>query len=367
MPSGAHTAGLCQETRPGKGRNPHRANPVWRAQQVARVLVPKAALVVLLSGSGCSNAAPTSPARPEARVSVSGQISDRLVGSPVGGSIIFFRGSSISSTAVSADGRYEVHNLVPGDYEVSILGDNHVRHETRRMTVLDSAELRFTVIKSGLTLFGVTLDQTFNEFFHQLARGGQGAGALRKWVVRPAELYVVEGTVPADQFRVVVMELEEVNQRVVPALWCNWIGPMRVTTGPLPSTEVEGRIVVTPNWDGGASGSVGPTEITSGRVAINVFRPNDKRLNTSTEIRGILAHELFHVAGAFHTCGGSLGDNPFGFGPSNCPYPSSLMANLGPLVEMPSPEDRLASCLMYANETVPGNRYPDINPYYPGR
>lgn len=361
-------ASLRQETQPSVGRqNVNRESLLTRAQQSAKQLIPWAAFLFLVSGSGCSSAAPTTPVSPKGRISVSGLVADRLVGSPVGGSTIVFRGPSIGSAEVAADGRYEVRNLFPGAYEVSISGDSHVRHETHRLAVLDSAELRFSVVKWGPSLFGVTNHQTFSEYFHQLARVGPGTGVLRKWVVRPAELYVVEGTVPPDQFDVVSTQLAEVNQNIVPDLWCNWIGPIQIRTGPLPTSEVEGRIVVTPNWDGGASGSVGPTEIRSGRVAINVFRPNENRLNTPKEIRAILAHELFHVAGAFHICGGSLGENPFRFGPSNCPYPDSLMANLGPLVEMPSAEDRLASCLIYANQTVPGNRYPDINPYYAGR
>lgn len=348
-------------------QNVNSENPPARVRHAARQLMSGAVLLGLVSGLGCSGATPIAPARPEDLLSVTGLVSDRLAGSPVGGSTIFFRGPSIASAQVAVEGRYEVRNLVPGDYEVMISGDTHVRHETHRLTLTDSVELRFSVIKWGQSLFGVTHNQTFSEYFHQLARVGPGTGVLRKWVVRPAELYVVEGTIPPEQFHLVASELANVNQNIVPDLWCNWVGPMRIRTGPSPTSEVDGRIVVTPNWDGGALGSVGQTEIRAGRVAINVFRPNENRLNTPKEIRGILAHELFHVAGAFHTCGGSLGNNPFGFGPSNCPYPNSLMANLGPLVEVPSAEDRLASCLMYANGTVPGNQYPDINPYYAGR
>lgn len=327
-------------------------------------------LLVLLSlvfGSlGCSSAHPTAPLDPDDGFSVSGVITERLSGTPVGGSTIIFRGPMTVSEQVAENGRYVVHGLTAGEYEVTIAGSGHVRHETQRLTLATTSERSFSVIRFGPSLFGATIDQSFIEYFHQLARVGPGLGTLRKWVVPPTELFLVEGRVPTEQFKAIAKELEHVNQRVVPALWCDWVGPLRINTGPLPSSEIDGRIVITPNWDDGASASLGQTEIRSGRIAINVFRPNDGRLNTAPEIRGILAHELFHVAGAFHTCGGDLGANPFGFSPSRCPHSDSLMANLGALVESPSREDRLASCLIYSRSTVPGNRHPDINPYYGG-
>jgi hypothetical protein len=86
-----------------------------------------------------------------------------------------------------------------------------------------------------------------------------------------------------------------------------------------------GRIIVRPNWDQGTTGT---------------------------------------VAGAWHVCGGNLGENPFGFSRSNCPYPDSLMANLGDLPTTPSPQDRLASCIMNHPGTQPGNTFPDTNVIY---
>lgn len=324
-------------------------------------------LLMLVGASACSGAGPTAPQTPEVRLSVSGLVVERLAGTPIGGSTILFRGPSVASTEVAADGRYELHDLVPGEYEVTLSSVAHVPHETHGVSLAGSSQLRFSVIGRGTSQHGATVDETFTRFFHQLARVGTGTGYLRKWVVRPNELYLVEDTIPKDQFDVLVTEVEKINQDVLPKLWCDWIGPLQIRRGPSPMSDVEGRIVVTPNWNTTASGSFGETQIRTGRVAINVFRPGENRLHTRQEIRGLLAHELFHVAGAYHVCGGSLGENPFGFGPANCPYPDSLMANLGPLVETPSPEDRLASCLVYAGDTLPGNRYQDINPYYAGR
>lgn len=91
---------------------------------------------------------------------------------------------------------------------------------------------------------------------------------------------------------------------------------------------------------------------------MNVFRPISNRLATTDELRYTLAHELFHVAGAFHVCGGGLGENPFGFSQTNCPYPESLMANFKVVTSL-SPEDLLASCIIYHPGTQPVNAFPD--------
>ena len=63
--------------------------------------------------------------------------------------------------------------------------------------------------------------------------------------------------------------------------------------------------------------------IRTGSVAVNVFRPNSNRLQTHDELKAALAHEAFHVAFAYHECGGDLGQNPFGFSLTNCPYPEA--------------------------------------------
>lgn len=326
-----------------------------------------ATAVAILCGVSCAGTSPAAPPLPSETFSVGGSVADRLSQTPAGGSELFFRGPTNASTKVAADGTYSISGLLPGEYDVSIGGATHVRHETRRLSLLESQQLSFSVIEWGSTALGVSYDEEFQRFFHQLARVGRGIAALRKWVIRPSDLYLVEGTVPPEQFDVVSTELEWLNQHVVPALWCNWIGPLKVTRGPQPSDDVDGRIVVRPNWDEGASGTLGQIQIRSGRVAVNVFGPARNRLLTREEIRGVLAHELFHVAGAFHVCGGNLADNPFGFSPDNCPFPGSLMANRGDLHFTPSPQDRLASCLIYNVDTVPGNQYPDINPYYARR
>lgn len=324
--------------------------------------------VVCICGAGCSSStSPAAPTPPQNTLSVTGSVSERLSQKPAQDSTIFFRGPTSVSAQVNADGRYGVSGLLPGGYDVSIVGATHVPHESRGLSLSESTALSFSVVPWGPTAFGASYDETFQRFFHQLARVWTGNADLRKWVIKPSELYLVEGTVPSEQFQVVSAQLEWLNQQVIPTLWCNWIGPLSITRGPQPATEVDGRIVIRPNWDEGSTGSVGQIQVRSGRVAVSVFGPTADRLLTQTEIRGVLAHELFHVAGAGHVCGGNLRDNPFGFSLTNCPYPDSLMANRGPLFSTPSPQDRLASCLIYSPDTVPGNRFPDINPYYSRR
>lgn len=325
-------------------------------------------ILALAFSSGCSaDRSPIAPQSPEATLIVSGTVEDRLSHAPVGNSMVLFKGPVSASVQATAQGSYELRGLVPGEYDVTISGPSHVQHDTLRLLLAESTKISFSVVTWGAQHTGAAYDPTFQQFFHQLARVGAGTGILRKWILKPTELYLIQGTVPPEQFQVVQAELESLNQEIIPALWCNWTGPLALRTGPDEPPDTDGRIVVRPNWEDGASGTVGQTQVRTGRVAVNVFGPTHDRLLTSQEIRGVLAHELFHVAGAFHVCGGNLGENPFGFSPTNCPYPDSLMANRGDLPVAPSAEDRLASCLIYSSDTVPGNRYPDINPYYARR
>ena len=125
-----------------------------------------------------------------------------------------------------------------------------------------------------------------------------------------------------------------------------------------------GRIVVRSKVEPGATGTVEPGNIRFGTVTISVSRFVDGGSEARQRVKGALAHELFHVAGAFHVCGGGLGENPFGFSPVNCPYPDSLMANLGDLPTGLSAQDRLAACLINHPATLVGNTFPDTNPFY---
>jgi hypothetical protein len=243
-----------------------------------------------------------------------------------------------------------------------------VEHKTLRVEVSSASgqQFDFTVIEWNSGMFGAVYDQTFHQAFHQMARIGPHRAGLGKWTIPPGELFLVEGRVPEAQFDSVLQALTEVNDESVPALWCGLVGPLRISRGACDICLSPGRIVVRPNWDSGSSGTIPSARdgATSGDIRINVFRPNDNRLQRHEELKAILVHELFHVAYAYHLCGGDLGQNPFGFSVTNCPYPDSLMANLGLHVLRPSAQDMLASCLVYHPDTHLGNLLPDTNHSY---
>lgn len=334
-----------------------RRNQSWAAATILSFLAA-------CSGGVTSPGAPSGPTGP---ISVSGVITDRLSGERLGGSEIRFSGPANATTLATSDGAYSLSGLLVGEYVVTVTGSAHLPHETRRVAIGQNAVLGFSVLRLGQTRHGVVFDDRVAMFLHQLARVGFGTGSLRKWVVKPTEVHVVSNTVPAEQFDVVVAALRHLNESAIGSLWCNWVDSVPIIVSSVEPPAGDGRIVVRPNWDQGSSGTLGDGAIRSGRVTINVFNPARSRLRTLEEIEGGLLHELFHVAGAFHVCGGDLAENPFGFSPSNCSYPDSAMSNLGDTITSLSSHDRLASCVMYSEQTAVGNLYKDINPYYTGR
>ena len=253
-----------------------------------------------------------------------------------------------------------------GQYAVSIDGPGHVPHRTDIVQISAGQDYNFTVLGMSGEQFGAIRDDSFYRFFHQVARvGSSGIINIHKWVIPPSEILLVQGTVPGPQFEEVQSVVEELNQESLPALWCGLAtGPLTVRTS-AEAQGADGRIVVVPNWDEGSSGSGGiPGAIRAGLVRVNVFRPGDQRLHTRDELKGIILHEFYHVAFGYHLCGGNLGPNPFDFSPNNCPFPQSVMANLGDLVSELSPQDRLAACIVYDTDTHLGNRFPDTNERY---
>jgi hypothetical protein len=222
-------------------------------------------------------------------------------------------------------------------------------------------------MKWGSGAFGAVNDTTFQAFFDQVARVGSTGTpySIRKWVIPPTELYVVPNpAVPAAQFADVLAVLGEINAESAHDLWCGFAGPLSIVTGPDISTHPDGVIIVRPNYDIGSSGTVGPTSIRSGTITCNVFRPNDGTFQSHANLKSALLHELYHVAFGYHTCGGDLGANPHGFSPTNCPYPTSAMANRGDILTVLAPQDKLAACIVYHPDTHCGNLYQDVNPTY---
>lgn len=322
-----------------------------------------AAASVGACGGSTGPAGPT----PSSDLVASGTVTDRIAGGQIDGSTITFTGPATRSGTVT-NGTYRVDGLASGLYTVTIDGPRHVQHKTLGVGVYASASSKFSfeVLAWGAGRFGVTYDETFHRFFHQLARvRNSGPSAIGKWVSPPTELYLVEGTIPSEQFALFRNVLAEVNQESVSELWCGTTGPLRMTIGPDVIGNATGRIVVRPNWDGSATGTTAVGNTLAGAVTMNTYVARESRLRTRDELKSGLLHELFHVAGAYHVCGGGLGENPFGFSRTNCPFRESVMANLGegPVTTLSS-QDRLAACIIYHSGTLPGNTLPDTNPGY---
>jgi hypothetical protein len=300
----------------------------------------------------------------------SGTVTDRIAGGQIDGSTITFTGPVTRSGTVT-NGAYRIEGLASGLYTVTIDGPRHVPHKTLGVGVYASASSTFSfeVLAWGSERFGVAYDDTFHRFFHQLARVRvSGPSAVGKWASPPTELYLVEGTIPAETFALFSEVLSEISQESISELWCGTAGPLPITIGPDVVGQTTGRIVVRPNWDGPGTGTIGSGAIWAGAVAMNTYVARESRLRTRNELKSGLLHELFHVAGAYHVCGGGLGENPFGFSRANCPFHDSVMANLGegPVTRL-SQQDRLAACIIYHPGTLPGNTLPDTNPGYVAR
>ena len=108
-------------------------------------------------------------------------------------------------------------------------------HKTLGVGVYASAPSMFSfeVLAWGSERFGVAYDATFHRFFHQLARVRvSGPSAVGKWTSPPTELYLVEGTIPAENFALFREVLSEINQESVSELWCGTAGPLPITIGP---------------------------------------------------------------------------------------------------------------------------------------
>lgn len=316
---------------------------------------------------GCGAQTMPSPTAPPTMppVTITGTVVDRVNGGVVSGSTVLLDSGSATLTTTVANGTFQFASVPLGIYRVVISSPAHVTHTTLSMVIDQSAALQFSVIPWGAARFGATYDDTFDKFFHQLARVSDSLpSTLRKWTIMPRQIYVVSGAVPADSLDLLLSALGDVNRDTIPALFCNQVGALPITTGPDVAGPSNGQILIRPAVTGGSSGSLGGSQSgTSGLVTLGLSGSFGGP-HTRGELVGILAHEIFHVAGAFHVCGGDVGTNPFGFSRTNCPYPDSLMANLGDLPQQASAQDRLAACLMYHPHTVRGNLAPDTNPTY---
>src|SRR6185437_990539 len=116
------------------------------------------------------------------------------------------------------NGTYEIPDLVSGSYDVTIAGTSIVPHETRSVTVSGTQSLAFSVLVWNAGAAGAVYDDTFHKFFDQVARMAAN-GQVRKWVMPPTELYLVEGLVPEENFTTVLDVAREINAESVRDMW----------------------------------------------------------------------------------------------------------------------------------------------------
>jgi len=293
---------------------------------------------------------------------VSGFVSNRVNGEVVDGSRVDFRGyGSLNLWQRVHHGRYQVHGLAEGTYEVVVLSafaeypelHLHREHRTERVDVRpDSLEFDFSVLVYGTHAFGAVYDREFDVFFNELARVEDGREAGWKWNAPPTSIYVTREGISDAGFDEFLTILREVNQESVSDMFGGTTGPLAIESGPLIGDSRPGTIVVRFH-DGparsdlsvSADGSITGAGVRFSRETFDdtLGPTSDGRLKKAT-----LAHELWHCAGA-----------------TDVADPGSLMHrdNSGSVVSL-SPRDKLAAGLMYHPDTHPGNRAPDTNPTY---
>lgn len=320
-----------------------------------------AALTAALCAGGCEKpSGPTFFIQGPGELKVSGFVSNRMDGEPVEVSRIDFRGyGALALWQRVHHGRYQVHGLAAGTYEVVVVSletwheQLHHEHRTVRVDVRpDSLEFDFTVLVWDSLKFGVRYDREFDGFFNDLARVGEGRDAVWKWTTPPSSIYVTREGISDPAFDEFLSILQEANGDTVPDLFGGTAGPLAIESGPPIGDDRPGTIVV--RFHDGATRSdlsvAADGSITGAGVRFSsetfddtLGPPSDGRLK-----RARLAHELWHCAGATHVAD-----------------PGSLMyGDPDGSVTALSPRDKLAAWLMYHPDTHPGNRAPDINPTY---
>lgn len=326
-------------------------------------------LVVPLAACGGAQTSPSAPSAANTPVTISGTVTDRISGVPIDGSVIQFRSPQLGSAAQATivAGAYQVANLPPGSYEVTITGAAHLDHRRRSLVVSgNSNTASFTVLKWGATWNGLVYDQAFDAVYQQVAKAWPrteafaGAdGRLRKWDPLPREIYVVQPTAPeisTEVFQIWLGLLEQVNTESIPAMFGGRIGPLPITIGPSIQSR-EGTIRVDLFFDltvhstaqvYGCSANVKLVKCAgaSYNMVDLVTRGTAGRQLEFT--KNNILHELYHVAFANHAYG-------------VVPQDSTLMAGSNAVTQL-RPNDVFISWLVYRPETMPGNEYPDTNP-----
>ena len=283
-------------------------------------------------------------------VSVSGTVKDRIAGGLIDGSTITYSGP-VTKSAPVVNGSYQITDLTPGNYNVRIAGPSHVGPSGADVVSVNaSGEFPFSVLKWGSGMFGAVYDQTFDRFFNLAARSDiLGVG---KWKQMPSEIYVTEEGLPADKFAEFVDILNEVNNENTSKYFCGRTGPLPIRTGPFIGDRKDSSELI--RFDGTGSwtrryASDGNVQNIGEIIATktNFYIPDFVNFDRARR-KYIVNKELISAAWAFDAPG--IFDD------------SSTASNTR--VTAPSKEDKMVACIVYHDDTHPGNRAPDINDKY---
>ena len=285
---------------------------------------------------------------------VTGFVTNRVDGEAVEGSRMDFLGyGSMVLWQRIHHGRYQVHGMAESTYE-AVIDNNpywtlHVEHRTLRVNVRpNQLQFDFSVLVFGSRRFGVTYDQEFDRFFHELARHEGAREVVWKWLAPPNRIYVTTQGLSDQDLEEFLSVLDEVNSESVEDMYGGRTGPFLIQSGPAVRQAGPDTVVVSFHYEPSrtdltvaANGSITGARV---RFSAETLGPTlDPQMKKAR-----IAHELWHCAGA-----------------TDVTDPRSLMhSELDGSVAALSPRDKLAAYLHYHPDTHPGNRAPDTNPSY---
>jgi hypothetical protein len=310
-----------------------------------------------LAWPGCGGGGGASPAQPGAaaptqRFSVTGSLTDRIDGSPIGGSTVHFRGLSgpaagITATAQAAGASYSLGELPAGSYEVTITGASHVEHKNLAYR-LTQARNDFTVLEWGSCAEGACYDQQFHEYFEWIARAKaipSQSGRVIKWTSPPRQIWVINEPHMVDNgtgalfplpglspgpFEEFMTILEQVNNERVPAMFCGRTGPLPIVQHAAVQRLFEPSIITirfSPEGSGAAQRFGADSVATAAEILYYAGPLPGSHAAPVPAYRSLreydVAHELFHVVPELSSDrGASLATRAVSIIEPRTPYPS---------------------------------------------
>jgi hypothetical protein len=326
-------------------------NMGFKAGHVAPVVL---ALGIAACGDSSPGTGPTPIPDPAKTYTIEGSVNDRIDGSPIEGSDVQFTGPDNKAVKL-VNGHYKIVDLKPGDYQVSITGPSHVPHRTIKVPVTgNDSNTDFTVLEYGSSNeIGVTFDKDFETFYDAISRCAYACSSSQpmiKWDPLPNQIYVIIDGMPEQGMTQFMDVLQEVNKESVPYMFGDKVGQLPIVKGPAINENTPGKVVIK-FWDSGSQGNTGCPGIVgvASCGSVKYYKNNFGTTLTKNEMKYIVAHELFHAAGASHAY-----DMPYSL--SN----GSLMSGDSRVTQM-APVDKFAFWIKYNDGTKPGNTYPDTN------